>query len=212
LIVATRKTQNLQGSVELNFHDEVDPTKTWRRLLDPASLVSSSRNLAAKIVTNQVQKPNNDLGLSAVFYDNYLRRAILAGFISKPYHIVNSMLIGEVWSTSRGPNSDRRFQAAAQSPTGSKFTFVNASGHLFQLDLKQKQPALQDIGTRLDLKDLPRSPDDFISVAMPDDKTTYAFWIEKGMGVLNTVHEGDKTTRRKILLPNTHFAAPSSEE
>jgi len=118
---------------------------------------------------------------------------------------------GEVWSSSRGHNSDLRFQAAAQSPTGSKFTFVNASGQLFQLDLRQQQPALQDLRTRLDLKDQPRSPDDFISVAMPDDKTTYAFWIENRMGVLNTIHEGCKPTRRQILLPGTHFAEPSEE-
>ena len=122
------------------------------------------------------------------------------------------MFGGEVWSTSRGPNSDRRFQAAAQSPTGSNFTFINASGYLFQLDLRRKQPTLQDLGIRLDLKDPPRSPDDFISMAMPDDKTTYAFWIDNGMGVLNTVHDGGKATKRQILLPDTHFAEPSSEE
>lgn len=141
-----------------------------------------------------------------------MKRTILAGFISKPYHVVHSKLNGEVWSTSRGPNSDHRFQAAAQSPTGSKFTFVNAGGHLSQLDMRQKQPALQDLGIRLDSKDPPRSADDFISVAMPDDKVTYAFWIKKRMGVLNTVHEGGKLTRRQILLPDTHFAEPSSEQ
>jgi len=55
LIVATRKTQNQQGMVELNFHDEVDPTETWRRLLDPASLVSAFRNMPAKMITNHVR-------------------------------------------------------------------------------------------------------------------------------------------------------------
>jgi len=188
LIVATRKTQNYQGKVELNFHDELDSTKNWRRLLDPTSVV------------------NNDLGLSAVFFDNHVKRAIVAGFIGKPYHVVHSTHKGEVWS---GTNSDRRFQAAAQSPTGSKFTFVNSGGYLCQLDMRHKQPALQDLGIRLDSKD-PRSANDFISMAMPDDKITYAFSIKERMGVLNTVHEG-KLTRRQILLPDTHFAEPPSE-
>lgn len=52
LIVATRKTHNFLGSVELNFHDELDSMNNWRRLLEPASLVSISTNLSAKSITN----------------------------------------------------------------------------------------------------------------------------------------------------------------
>jgi len=211
LIVATRKTLGSQGSVELNFHDELDSKNDWRRLLDSVSVVSVSNKLSAKIRTDFIQKINNDLGLSAVFFDNHVKRAIVAGFIGKPYHVVHSKLRAEVWSASKSASSDHRFQAAAQSPTGSKFTFVNSSGRLSQLDMKQKQPMLQDLRIRLDPKDPPRSADDFISVAMPDDKTTHAFWIKERMGVLNTVPEGGQLIRRHILLPNTHFAELSSK-
>lgn len=210
LVVATRTTLHSQGHVEINLHDSVDPRRSWRRLLDPVSLVSTILNPSLDEVVDRLEKPNDDFGLSGVFSDSHLKNVVLTGFINKPYHVVHTISGGEVsnLSNSRGGNSDRRFQAAAQAPSGSNYTLVNAGGHLFQLDLRQKQSAIQDLKVRLDLKESPRSSDHFISIAMPDEETTCAFWIENRMGVLNTVRQGSKLPRRLIQLPDPHSIAP----
>jgi hypothetical protein len=82
-----------------------------------------------------------------------------------------------------------KFQAAAQSPSGSIFTLADAYGQLYTLDTGTCHITE---GSKLLHRCSAKSRDDMMAMAMPDDNTVYACWNEDEKIVLATVTKGRK--------------------
>jgi hypothetical protein len=123
-----------------------------------------------------------------VFYDSNKNYAIVTAFINKSYYAVQSESADfELTGWSR--DAVYKFQGAAQSPSGSKFTLADRYGQLYTLDTRTCHITE---GKKLSHRCSANSRDDMMAIAMPDDNTVYACWNEDGKIVLAAVTEGRK--------------------
>jgi len=125
------------------------------------------------------------MGVSSVFYDNNKNYAIVTAFINEPYRVVHSESAPvELRTSSR---SLSKFQAAAQSSSGSKFTLADFNGQLYTLDTGTCQLVT---GTKLFHRCRANSRDEMMTLAMPDDSTVHGCWNEDGKISLVTIING----------------------
>lgn len=125
------------------------------------------------------------MGVSSVFYDNNKDYAIVTAFINEPYHVVHSESAPvELRASSRDLS---KFQAAAQSPSESKFTLADLNGQLYTLDTRTRQFTK---GTKRFHRCRANSRDEMMTLAMPNDRTVHGCWNEDGKIFLVTVING----------------------
>jgi hypothetical protein len=87
-----------------------------------------------------------------------------------------------------------KFQGAAQSPSASIYTLVDAYGVLYTLDTRTRRITE---GVKLPQKRFPTSRDNLMAVSMVNDTTVRVCWNEGGKIVLATIMKGQ--TKPEVL-------------